>query len=345
MIYTAKQVRSSNDFCPVYIVLFSNDTDFGKIIRKVTGSEYSHAVISLDSTLNNMYSFSSIPFAHKFADSMGFVRESLWSPMFEKNRFFTIMVTFVSKEEKNIIQSKIDYFIQHYRDYKYNEIGLIQYYLNFKEKYNHDEAKKKKWFCSEFVSYMLKAGHVKGFDDILLAPQDIMEKRSTAGVIDIGTFTISTFSKEDLDRKTIAAKKEFMKKISIAGPTTENYYFEAEVINESIIKDIINNFKNKEEIEDEVMKYTALIDWKYLYDQYIALFPTSDSKIRFALFELIIRKIVIPSKVGIFNVSQEICKYMKNLYSIIGCTAITSIDVSKGFIYTNKKVISVSALI
>ena len=96
-----------NDLYPVYIFLFSNDTEFGKLIRKTTGSEYSHATIALDATMNNMYSFSDIPFSRDKFFGAGFVRESIWSPMYRKNRFFTALVTFVTKEERDIISQII----------------------------------------------------------------------------------------------------------------------------------------------------------------------------------------------------------------------------------------------
>lgn len=210
---TSLLTESSNEqLYPVYIILFSNDTNFGKLIRKATGSEYSHATIALDSTMNNMYSFSDIPFTHSRTGEVGFVRESIWSPMFTKNRHFRILVTFVNKEGIYGIQKKIDYFINHYTEYDYNDMGLIQYYLHFKNTKKHDETKKLKWFCSEFVTGMVNAANVSGFENVLQSPGDLKDmSEENINVIDLGKFTIPTFKESELIRKTNKARKEFDK--------------------------------------------------------------------------------------------------------------------------------------
>jgi len=323
-----------NDLYPVYIVLFSNDTDFGKLIRKTTGSEYSHATISLDPSLNNMYSFSDIPYSHARFVGAGFVRESIYSPMYRKNRFFTVLITFVNKEERDNIQSKIDYFCENYTTMKYNDIGLIQYYLNFKETKGHNEEKKKYWFCSEFVSYMCKSGNVKGFNDILLAPQDI-KNINNPNVINVGNFTIPTFKDSELVRKTEYARKEFIRNREnhIA---EESFYFDyVDILQEVSIKNIIK-MKKKEFKETDIHPYTALIDWKNLYDEFVKLFPDTDPNVRFDLYELIVRKVLVPFKRLAKNATHEIYMEVKNIYKLIGNTVLKSVDMVNSLIYTEK---------
>lgn len=323
-----------NNLYPVYIILFSNDTNFGKLIRKATGSEYSHAVIALDPTMNNMYSFSDIPYSHDSINGAGFVRESIWSPMYRKNKYFTILVTFVNKEERDTIQSKIDYFCDNYTKFKYNDIGLIQYYLNFKETKRHTEDKKKRWFCSEFVSYMAKAGNIKGFNDIMLAPGDI-KNINNPNVINLGDFTIPNFKESVLIRKTEEARKEFIKNMKTT-VVSESFYFDyIDILREVSIRDIIQR-KKKEYKESDLVPYTSLIDWKYLYDEFIQLFPDTDPNIRFDLYELIVRKILIPFKRNAKNATQEIYNEVKNIYKIIGNTTIKAIDQVESLIRVNK---------
>lgn len=318
---------------PVYIILFSNDTDFGKLIRKATGSDYSHATITLDPTMNNMYSFSDIPYSKDHINGAGFVRESLWSPMYKKNRYFTILVTFVSKNERDTIQSKIDYFCANYTRFKYNDIGLVQYYLNFKETKRHSEDKKKRWFCSEFVSYMCKAGNVKGFNDIMLAPGDIRNIDSP-NVINLGDFTISKFKESDLIRKTEDARKEFVQNMST--PVSESFHFDyVDMLREVAIKDIIKK-KKKEYKESDIIPYTSLIDWKYLYDEFVQLFPDTDPNVRFDLYELIVRKILIPFKRDARNATYEIYNEVKNIYRVIGNSIIRMVDVINSKIFVDK---------
>ena len=324
-----------NDLYPVYIILFSNDTKFGKMIKTFTGSIYSHATITLDSSLNNMYSFSDIPYSHDHFNGAGFVRESLWSPMYRKNRFFTILVTFVTKEEKDTIQSKIDYFCENYTKFKYNDIGLIQYYLNFKETKRHSEDKKKRWFCSEFVSYMCKAGNINGFNDIMLAPGDIKNIQNP-NVINLGDFTIPEFKQSILDKKTEVARKEFIKNRN-NNCITESFYFDyIDILREVSIKDVIK-VKKKEFKESEIVAYTSLIDWKYLYDEFVQLFPDTDPSVRFDLYELIVRKMLVPFKRNAKNATQEIYNEVKNIFKVIGNSIIDSVDTITSCIFVNKK--------
>ena len=328
------------DLYPVYINLFSNNTNFGKLIRKVTGSAYSHATISLDSSMNNMYSFSDIPFSHDRFFGAGFVRESIYSPMYRRNEFFTVLMTFVSKEERDIIQSKINYFVENHTKFKYNDIGLIQYYLNFKETKRHDEEKKKRWFCSEFVSYMCKSGNITGFNDILLSPQDI-KNINNPNVINLGNFTIPEFKEVIIKKKTEEARSTFIKNLNNT-IMNESFVFDyVDIIKEASIRDIIK-YKKKEMKESELVNYTALVDWKLLYDEFIKLFPDSDPSVRFDLYELIVRKLLIPFKRIAKNTTNEIYSEIKNIYKIIGNSIIKAVDVVGSFIYTEKGEKSVS---
>lgn len=333
---------NTTDLYPVYIFLFSNNTEFGKLIRKATGSEYSHATISLDASMNNMYSFSDIPFSHDKFFGAGFVRESIYSPMYRRNRFFTALVTFVSKEERDTIQSKIDYFCQNHTKFKYNDIGLVQYYLNFKETKNHTEDKKKKYFCSEFVSYMCKSANVDGFNDILLAPQDIKNIQNP-NVINLGDYKIPEFKESTLVKKTEEARKIFIRNMN-NNIATEAFIFDyVDVIKEFSLKDIIKK-KKKEMKESELTPYTALIDWKLLYDEFVKLFPDTDPNVRFDLYELIVRKFLIPFKHSARNVTHEIYTEIRNIFKVIGNRIIKYVDIVNALIFTEKNGKSTSYL-
>ncbi|MDD3172184.1 MAG: hypothetical protein PHF63_00695 [Herbinix sp.] len=311
---------------PVYIVLFSNDTDFGKVIRRATGSDFSHAVISLDPSLNNMYSFSDIPYNHgAFGD--GFVRESLWSPMYRKNKFFVVSVVFVTREEYTILKNKIDYFIKNHNRFRYNDVGLIQYYLNFKNTKNISEETKKKYFCSEFVSYMLKSVNVDGFNDVLLSPEDI---RHVDSVKVLKEYTIATFKEEDLKKETKKALEEY--KLKTVNESFIMDFNSDYLVIESGIKDIIKSFKNKIN-QTDVTPYTYFVDWKKLYEYFMKLFKDSAEFIRFDLFELIVRYCFVPLKKATDNVTELFIKEMDNIYNAIKSNSINSVDLNRGVIY------------
>lgn len=320
---------------PVYITLFSNDTNFGKLIRKATGSEYSHATVALDPTMNNMYSFSDIPYNEARFFCAGFVRESIWSPEYTKNRHFRVLVTFVDKVGKDKIQKKIDHFINNFEKYNYNDIGLVQYYFKFKNTKKHDETKKMRWFCSEFVSAMVNASdETKGFENILASPQDLLGKPN---VIDLGKFTIPEFNEEELVRKTRTAEKEFRKHAnlskSVVNESADEWLYE--LIDESALNEVFNKAKSKKPKFDErqVQKYTFNLDWKLLYEKFKELFPKNDPSMRFDLFGVIVRYFLIPTKAAAVNVTQQIIDQMVKIASFVKNGFIKLIDAVSSLIF------------
>lgn len=320
---------------PVYITLFSNDTNFGKLIRKATGSEYSHATVALDPTMNNMYSFSDIPYNEARFFCAGFVRESIWSPEYTKNRHFRVLVTFVNKAGRDKIQKKIDYFINNFEKYNYNDIGLVQYYFKFKNTKKHNETKKMRWFCSEFVSAMVNASdETEGFENILASPQDLLGKPN---VIDLGKFTIPEFNEEELVRKTRAAEKEFRKHAnlskSVVNESADEWLYE--LIDESALNEIFNKAKSKKPKFDErqVQKYTFNLDWKLLYEKFKELFPKNDPAMRFDLFGVIVRYFLIPTKAAAVNVTQQIIDQMVKIASFVKNGFIKLIDAVSSLIF------------
>lgn len=328
---------------PVYIVLFSNDTKFGKLIRLATGSEYSHAVVSLDSTMNNMYSFSDIPYNEAKFFCAGFVRESIWSPEYELNRHFRVLVTFVDKTGYDKMQKKIDYFIEHYKDYDYNDVGLIQYYFNFKNTKKHDETKKMKWFCSEFTAKIINSsGEVEGFDDVLQSPEDLLT--ASPNVIDLGKFTIPEFKEKDLIAKTKAAEKEFRKHSTLPKDviTEDADEIRYEAIDEAALADLFkkNKAKKKEKKfnERDVQQYTYNIDWKKLYDEFVKLFPKNNPKIRFDLFNVFVRDYFVPFKVSATNMTEKYIEEMRKVHKYVKNGIIKLIDaVSATIFYEDDK--------
>lgn len=328
---------------PVYIVLFSNDTKFGKLIRLATGSEYSHAVVSLDSTMNNMYSFSDIPYNEAKFFCAGFVRESIWSPEYELNRHFRVLVTFVDKTGYDKMQKKIDYFIEHYKDYDYNDVGLIQYYFNFKNTKKHDETKKMKWFCSEFTAKIINSSEqVEGFDDVLQSPEDLLT--ASPNVIDLGKFTIPEFKEKDLIAKTKAAEKEFRKHSTLPKDviTEDADEIRYEAIDEAALADLFkkNKAKKKEKKfnERDVQQYTYNIDWKKLYDEFVKLFPKNNPKMRFDLFNVFVRDYFVPFKVSATNMTEKYIEEMRKVHKYVKNGIIKLIDaVSATIFYEDDK--------
>lgn len=316
---------------PIYIVLFSNRTDFALLIRKATKSVYSHSAVALDSTMNNMYSFSNVPYDAGVFGALGFVRESIWSPQYRNCEHFRVLVTFVDKAGRDAAQKKIDWFIKNYDKYTYNTIGLIQYYLKGKNTKNHDETKKSRFFCSEFVSYLIDSTEeVEGFENILQSPADLSVTRNT---IDLGIYTVDGFDEKDLIKRTIKAEKEFRKcdtlpEINLEESANVSTLSDAQLLNEAVAK-----IARKKVDKRAVQRYTYNIDWKKLYLKYIELFPDSDPNLRFELFCVIIKFYLMPKKAPTDNVTDQVVEQLENIHAMMNGGFIKLIDSEDSVIF------------
>lgn len=337
---------------PVYINLFSNDTVFGKLIKTVTGSSYTHATIGLDSTMNNMYSFSGIPYntAPLFLCS-GFVRESIWSPAFTRCAFFHTYVTFVDKEGRDKIQRKIDNFIKNYDKYDYNTPGLFEYYFGATNTKHHDENKKSMWFCSEFVTACINASdEIEGFEDIMQSPEDLAHMPNT---FDLGEWHVEDFDQKKLDVLTKRAEAKFRKNPEMPSSILSEDTSGSWIMDESAREKLRNVYKSAQDTgrevynkmrQHDVHKYVFNLDWKKLHDEFVRLFPKNSPATRFDLIGLILHSYLIPTKQPIENVTENIVNQFKEIKKTIKDGYIKLLDVAKSIIFFWNKKLKASAL-
>lgn len=337
---------------PVYINLFSNNTVFGKLIKTVTGSPYTHATIGLDSTMNNMYSFSGIPYntAPLFLCS-GFVRESIWSPAFTRCAFFHTYVTFVDKEGRDKIQKKINNFIKNYDKYDYNTPGLFEYYFGATNTKHHDENKKSMWFCSEFVTACVNASdEVEGFEDIMQSPEDLAHMPNT---FDLGEWHVEDFDQKKLDVLTKRAEAKFRKNPEMSSNLLSEDASGSWIMDESAREKLRAVYKNAQNSgrevynkmrQHDVHKYVFNLDWKKLHDEFVRLFPKNSPATRFDLIGLILHSYLIPTKQSIENVTENIVNQFKEIKKTIKDGYIKLLDIAKSIIFFWNKKLKDSAL-
>ena len=122
---------------------------------------------------------------------------------------------------------------------------------------------------------------------------------------------------------------------------SECYDLCTESTNQIVVEDVFAKLKNKRDLaERNITKYTALLDWKLLYDKFHEIFRYSNDMLRFPMIELIIRKYFLPAHVEAQNVTNKLIDEMKNIKSYIKGRAINFIDVenSEIFIYVNNSI-------
>lgn len=133
----------------IYIVLTYTGSFLARIVRGYTRKEFSHVSISLDKNLNEMYSFGRLNPYNPFIG--GFVQES---PKYGTFKRFSKTITKiysleVSEEQYNKISSVIKSFSNNRNYYQFNTLGLFAVPFHLKI------CKDKKFYCAEFVKYVL----------------------------------------------------------------------------------------------------------------------------------------------------------------------------------------------
>lgn len=152
----------------VYIVLAHTGTILSRIIKIVTGAEYTHASISLDEDLEKMYSF-----GRKYtyiAFIGGFVKEGNTFGTFKRfyNTEISVYELEVTDEQYAKVCEKIEYLKVHKEEYKFNILGLALAGINKKV------DREKTFYCAEFVKSLLVKSEIIKENDLpkVIKPED-----------------------------------------------------------------------------------------------------------------------------------------------------------------------------
>jgi len=153
----------------LYIVLTRTNTAISKIIHFIKKDQYTHASISLDIELNQMFSFGRRwtynPFIGRFR------KENINEGVFKFCNTLpgAVIEIAVSKQQYEKAQELIEHFNGNRHRYKYNYRGLIDCIMN-RAYYSND-----RFLCSEFVYYILKECGITDFNIArnLVRPQSL----------------------------------------------------------------------------------------------------------------------------------------------------------------------------
>lgn len=158
---------TNSDIRPIFLIQSYAGKWYSKIIKKFTKGPYSHISISIDPTLNKLYSFQNNGF--QIEDFNKYATEN-------PNSKISIYCMFVSSHDYQIIENKIDYFLKNIHKTKYNWVGL------FKIMMKRTGISDNKLVCSQFVDLILKCIDIDltDKDPSLATPNDfkLSEKQS-----------------------------------------------------------------------------------------------------------------------------------------------------------------------
>ncbi len=155
----------------IYVVVSQTGSIVSRIIRRVTGDQYTHASIALDKKLDAMYSFGRIHPNNPVIG--GFVKESPNYGTMKKFRMANIVVIQlkVADEQFNGINDLINSMYASRKKYHYNYIGL------FLAKYGLHFHRDNYFYCSEFIKELLERFHIvekNEFSDVV-RPADLLD--------------------------------------------------------------------------------------------------------------------------------------------------------------------------
>lgn len=138
----------------IYVVVSQTGSIVSRIIRRVTGDQYTHASIALDENLDAMYSFGRVYPSNPIIG--GFVKESPKYGTMKKFRTADIVVIQLQVTDEQFIEIK-NYIHSMYvrrKKYHYNYIGL------FLAKFGLIFRRDNYFYCSEFVKEILERFHL-----------------------------------------------------------------------------------------------------------------------------------------------------------------------------------------
>lgn len=149
---------------PVFIVLLSGSSLFAKGIKKVTNSEWSHAMISFNSKLDPLYSFGT-----KADGKLGFAINNPKSKEFNiADVKYEVYVMYVTDKAKSIMKKALQVFIDNKDKLKYDFHGIVDIWVG-----RASDQRQTKWFCSRFVMYLISKATEIGKAPSLWKPSDI----------------------------------------------------------------------------------------------------------------------------------------------------------------------------
>lgn len=133
----------------IYLVMSQTGSILSRTIKLFTGKEYNHISLSFDAKLDCMYSFGrkypNVPFIGVFVveniNKGTFLR-------FSKTKCKVIEVK-LTDTQYNKLLSNVDNMVIEKEKYKYNVLGL------FLALFNIEIHPKTKFYCSEFIRYIL----------------------------------------------------------------------------------------------------------------------------------------------------------------------------------------------
>lgn len=165
-----EEVAKSVQVKPIFIVISYTNTPFGKAIKTFTHSEYTHAAISFDTSLEKLYSFNADSKYSNNGYKGGISRESLSSYIdsYEKT-IIQVNCIFLKPSDFDIVQRALDNLLENEEKTKYAYSNIINILIG------RAKDTGMAMVCSQFVAYILHTANIELLDkpDNTVTPKDL----------------------------------------------------------------------------------------------------------------------------------------------------------------------------
>lgn len=162
---------------PVYICLFSGKALHSRAIEWYTHTEWSHAAMSFDSSMKQMYTFNANNNVSADGKSAGFTIESIeryWK--IDPSIKFKVHALFVTASQRDMMRDAVDWYIKHQDDTKYSMKTIINIFFKKASDFGNEFKNKTEMVCSQFVYTILAIANLKlrvTKDASLVSPGDL----------------------------------------------------------------------------------------------------------------------------------------------------------------------------
>ena len=241
---------------PVYVVLVHSGTGVSKAIKAISHSEYSHASICFDSSLDKMYSFARKDPRNPFIG--GFRYESIGKGFYEQKEIpYAVYVVPCTENQIKKMKKRLNYFIQNQEKFTFDFTGLVTNYLGIVNNPAH------RWFCSRFVADVLNAGAPKNNPYVAepsLQDPDDFKDTDWAIYVDSGE-NLMKYDRKKVDRKTNQIiRKEMLRRMAV----NESAIFDLDAFNPFIESTLNYQFAMMDEAAvDDFVRYLKSFKVKF----------------------------------------------------------------------------------
>lgn len=266
-INNIRESVNGTELYPVYIVTSYTDTKFGKIIRKASDCYYTHAAISFESDLHEMYSFGN---SGTLSNSKlgGMTCESLNDYIkTSKNAVILVSVVFVKEKDYKKLLAFFDEYLNNSRNTRYSYSNLFNVLKN-KPISNTPSLS---YICSQFVDSLFKFISI----DMTDKPSNLVTPEDIANLHNVKPTVYKLFEGKAIDYNINRIEKILDKMYSKAKPIKEVTLLEAKefpiqfndegdlLISKKEKIDFLAEYNKSKKLRQSYVKYKNLEGLKY----------------------------------------------------------------------------------